>query len=218
MVDAVDPVSKALLLLLVVLLIDAPHFSLLIDVFFIGHLALLLLSHLGSQEVAHFLLLILHTVGSLLLEVAESEFTFVLISHQHIFLVLLLVRHLGQYSICHFIHKFLRTSLPLLHFHLPVKILFVQHPAVLFKGIGIVILLLIVLFLLNLFLFLVFLEHPLEVLTLLLSLLSLDLTLLLHFHLQTVDIFLLLVEQLLGLSLLSPLLILHLLISRHLVL
>ena len=217
LVDPRDAFLQPSFLLVIVLLVDIPHFSLHPQVCLLLILSLSLLGDLACQEGSHFLLLVSLSLLPSLLEQPLSHFLFVIVALEHGVFVSLLLFHLLKNIISHSAHEVLGSLLPLLHFVVPVPLLLVEHLGVLILSLQILESLSFFFLLLPSLVLLVLIQHFLEILALLLPLLLLHIALVVHLASESVEVRNFLSELLLLLDALSFSLLLELLVSAHLV-
>jgi hypothetical protein len=204
----------------VVLSVDFPHHGLVVNVLLLSLLSLLLLLHLSIQILSKSLLLLLLSSSSSILHFSLSPLLFILIPCQHIVLLFLFLLHLRYDTISHSIHEFLSSFLSFRHFLLPILLLLVQHPRVLFLSSLIILLLLLSLLSVFSFISLILHKHLLKILLLLSSLLQLNSFFSIHLVSKSTNE-LHLLDQLFLLLQLPPLLLFlqlsvsHLLFSYH---
>mmetsp|Transcript_8984 Transcript_8984/g.8343 ORF Transcript_8984/g.8343 Transcript_8984/m.8343 type:complete len:166 (-) Transcript_8984:113-610(-) len=160
------------LLLFIVVLVLTPHHSLLIIEGFFDVFSVSLFIHLLGEEEPHLILSAPHLLHLPLIFHPLPHFLLHLIPLYLIVLISLSVVHAFDDSVRHLVHELLSSLLPGLDFIQPIMFLLIKHPGILFLGLDIFETLSLPFMPLLLLVLVVFLEHLLQVISLLLPLLQ----------------------------------------------
>ena len=217
-----DTALKSIFFGIPVLFVQVPNLRLLVDVRLLVILTLLLFLDLLSEEHAHACLVILHFLLAPLLELTLANFFLLFVARDHVVFEVLSSFHLPEHVVCHLVHEFLCAGFTRLHLTHTIRLHLILHLSKLILGSQVVDAFLLLLLSHHTLLLFVFIEHLLQVFTLLSSLLHLHLPFLLHFVAEASDLLLLvhklgLIRGLLSFALLSKLKITRELIIHDLI-